>query len=140
MKRQVFLSFNYNEDYWRASQIMNMGIVQVNEQIQASECTVVLVGQNTANNPKINQEIIQSWVNNKGVVGIHVHGLIDHNGIISGLGENPFDYLDFGEYKFSQIVRCYNPPGISSRLRYDWISRYLSDAVEEAIRLRGQYT
>ena len=140
MKRQVFFSFNYDEDHWRASQIINIGIVQINKQIQACECMVVLVGQNTANKQQINNDIIQSWEKEIGIVGIYVHGLIDHHGLLSERGENPFDYINIGEHhKLSEVVKCYNPSGISSRLRHNWISRHLSDVVEEAIWIRNRY-
>jgi len=34
------------------------------------------------------------------------------------------------------LVKCYNPAGKNSKERYDWISRYISNAVEEAIKIR----
>ena len=164
MKRQVFYSFHYEDDNWRASQVRNIGVVEGNRpatdndwetikgggiiaikrwidiQMKNRSCTVVLVGSNTANRKWINYEIIESWKKRMGVVGIHIHGLKNQHGVTSFQGENPFDYLDYGNYKFSQTVRCYNPPGISSHHKYSWISRYLLDAIKEAIYIREQYS
>ena len=73
-----------------------------------------------------------------GLVGIYIHGLKNSDGYISGKGNNPFDYIDYGNTgkKLSAIVKCYNPAGKNSKERYDWISQYISDAVEEAIKIR----
>jgi MTH538 TIR-like domain (DUF1863) len=102
-------------------------------------CTVVLVGKETANRKWINHEIVESWNAGMGVVGIYVHGLKNHEQYITEQGSNPFDFITFGDSgkKLSAIVKCYNPQGSNSKERYDWISQYISDAVEEAVKIRG---
>jgi hypothetical protein len=107
--------------------------------MQYRSCTVVLVGSNTANRHWINHEIIESWNSGMGVVGIYIHGLKDRYGNISIAASNPFDSLNFeGTNKpLSSIVKCYNPQGINSLERYDWIASNISDAVEEAIEIRN---
>jgi hypothetical protein len=102
-------------------------------------CTVVLIGSKTADRKWINHEIVRSWNEGMGVVGIYIHGLKNSEGYISDKGDNPFDYIAYGDdgKKLSAIVNCYNPTGANSRERYDWISTYLSDAVEEAIKIRN---
>lgn len=102
-------------------------------------CTVVLVGKNTADRKWINYEIIKSWDEGKGVVGIYIHGLKNSQGYITEKGNNPFDYIGYGNTgkKLSAIVKCYNPSGANSKERYDWISTYISDAVEEAVKIRN---
>ena len=163
-KRQVFYSFHYNPDSWRASQVRNIGTIDGNkpapdndwekivgagdeeikkwikEQMKYRSCTIVLVGNKTANRKWINYEIVQSWDAEMGVVGICIHGLKDNEGDISEKGENPFDYITHGKTgkKLSTLVKCYNPAGSDSKERYGWISKYLSDAVEEAINIRNQ--
>lgn len=161
-KRQVFYSFHYIPDSWRAAQVRNMGVVEgnrpatdnaweeikrggeksikrwIDSQLKYRSCTVVLVGSKTANRKWINYEIIKSWNDGKGVVGIHIHGLKDQDEKISPKGNNPFDYISCGDGKLSEIVKCYNPQGSNSRDRYDWISRNISAAVEEAIDIRGE--
>lgn len=161
-KRQVFYSFHYKPDCWRASQVRNIGTIEgnkpapdnewekitsagddaikkwINDQMKYRSCTVVLVGNKTANRKWINYEIVKSWDTGMGVVGIYIHGLKDSDGYISEKGNNPFDYITHGgtKKKLSTIVKCYNPAGANSKERYDWISKYISNAVEEAIKIR----
>ncbi len=164
-KRQVFYSFHYKPNSWRASQVRNIGVIEgnnpvsdnewetitrggdnaikrwIDDQMKYRSCTVVLVGSKTANRKWINYEIIKSWDDGKGVVGIYIHGLKDEEGHISQKGDNPFSYIGYGNTgkKLSSIVKCYGPQGNNSKDRYDWISRHLANAVEEAICIRKQY-
>jgi hypothetical protein len=71
-----------------------------------------------------------------GVVGIYIHGLKNLAGETSTKGNNPFDFIGYGSKKLSAIVKCYNPGGATSKERYDWISKHLANAVEEAITIR----
>lgn len=161
-KRQVFYSFHYKPDCWRVSTVRNIGVVEGNrpatdndweeiteggdqeiknwikEQMKHRSCTVVLVGNQTANRKWIDYEIIESWNAGMGVVGIHIYGLKDQDGYISKKGDNPFDYITYGDSdkKLSEIVECYTPTGSNSKERYSWISRYLSNIVEGAIEIR----
>lgn len=162
MARQCFYSFHYIPDNWRAGQVRNIGSVEGNkpatdndwesvkrggdaaikkwiaEQMSGRSCTIVLVGTNTANRKWINHEIVKSWDDGLGVVGIYIHGLRDVNGNISDKGSNPFASIKHGSSgkQLSEIVKCYNPSGTNSKERYDWISQHLSNAVEEAIKIR----
>jgi hypothetical protein len=162
-KRQVFYSFHYKLDCWRASQVRNIGVVEgnkpapdnewekitsagsdaikkwINGQMRYRSCTVVLVGNKTADRKWINYEIVKSWNENMGLVGIYIHGLKNSDGYISEKGNNPFDYISYGANgkKLSTIVKCYNPVGKNSKERYAWILKYISAAVEEAIKIRG---
>lgn len=161
-KRQVFYSFHYMPDSWRASQVRNIGAIDGNkpapdndwetitrsgdeaikkwimDQMKYRSCTVVLVGENTANRKWINFEISKSWNAGMGVVGIYIHGLKNHDEQTANKGYNPFDYISYDDSgkKLSSIVKCYNPSGSDSKEKYYWISKYISDAVEEAIRIR----
>lgn len=161
-KRQVFYSFHYIPDCHRASQVRNIGVIEgnrpaadndwetitgggeptikkwIDDQMRYRSCTVVLVGNKTANRKWINYEIEKSWNSGMGVVGIRIHGLKNLDECISKKGENPFDYIDYGNTgkKLSTIVKCYNPAGNNSKERYAWISKYISDAVEKAIEIR----
>ena len=75
-----------------------------------------------------------------GVVGIHVHGLVNANGKVSSKGSNPFNFIkhEASGKKLSSIVKCYNPTGRNSRERYAWIRKHLANAVEEAILIRKE--
>ncbi len=163
MTRRVFYSFHYKPDNWRVSMVRNIGSITGNEpatdndweevkrggdtaikqwiagQMKNRSCTVVLIGSETANRKWINYEIIKSWNDGMGLVGIHVHGLKNSDGYTSGKGRNPFDFIPYGNQglKLSSIVRCYDPQGANSREKYAWITKYLANGVEEAIRIRG---
>lgn len=162
MARKCFFSFHYQPDHSRASQVRNMGVLEGNapvsdndwetvtkggdaaiekwitNQMKGRSCTVVLVGNATANRKWINHEIIRSWGEGMGVVGIRIHGLKNLAGEVSSTGSNPFDFIGYGNTgkKLSSIVKCYNPAGTTSKERYAWISNNLSAAVEEAIKIR----
>ena len=164
MARSVFYSFHYKPDNWRASTVRNIGTVEGNRpatdndwesitsageaaikrwiasQLKGRSCTVVLVGANTANRKWINYEIVKSWDDGMGVVGIRIYGLKNSKGETSAIGDNPFDYITHGKTKkkLSAIVKCYKPAGADSQERYAWIEKHLANAVEEAIRIRGE--
>ena len=110
MARRVFYSFHYKPDNWRAGMVREIGSIEGNRpatdndwetvkrggdtaiknwianQMKDRSCTAVLVGANTANRKWINHEIVKSWDDGIGVVGIHIHGLKDSNGHISQKG------------------------------------------------------
>ena len=164
-KRQVFYSFHYEPDNWRASMVRNIGFVEgnrpatdngwevvtkagdnaikawINGQMEHRSCAIVLVGTNTANREWINYEICQAWKKGMGVVGIRIHGLKNQAEQISRPGRNPFDYISYTATgkKLSSIVKCYTPQGENSKAKYDWISKHLSNAVEEAINIREKH-
>jgi len=162
MARSCFYSFHYKPDNSRAGQVRNIGTIGGNApvsdndwesvtkggdaairkwitaQMKGRSCTVVLVGTNTAGRKWINHEIIQSWDEGMGVVGIRIHGLRNLDGNVSTQGKNPFSVINYGDSgkKLSSIVKCYNPDGSNSKERYAWISKHLANAVEEAIEIR----
>ena len=164
MARRAFYSFHYKPDNWRASTVRNIGTIEgskpatdndwesvtsggdaaikrwIADQINGRSCTVVLVGTNTANRKWINYEIVKSWDDGMGVVGIRIHGLKNSQGEIATMGDNPFDFITHGtsKQKLSTIVKCYNPAGANSQERYDWIKTHLANAVEEAVRIRSE--
>ncbi len=168
MARRCFYSFYYYLDNWRASTVRNIGTIEGNasasdnewesissgpnqdekirrwiaDQMKGRTCTIVLVGTETARRKWINHEIIQSWNEGLGVVGIRIHGLKDRNGDTAAAGDNPFDFITHGPTRMplSSIVKCYNPTGSTSQDRYAWISKHLSNAVEEAIKIRNSNT
>ena len=167
-KRQVFYSFHYKEDAFRAGQVRNIGVVEGNEpasdndweevksggdsaikkwiakQMGYRSCTIVLVGEKTANRKWINYEIRESWKQGMGVVGIYIHGLKDASGETAPKGENPFDYIEMHDaeqsssIKLSSVVQCYHPRGSDSKEKYGWIKDNLSELIEEAIGIRNK--
>ncbi|MQA30759.1 MAG: hypothetical protein GEU82_13135 [Luteitalea sp.] len=164
-RRCVFYSFHFIPDNWRAATVRSIGSIEGNRpatdnewqtieaggdasiqrwiaaQMNGRSCTVVLVGAGTANRKWINYEIIKYWNDRMGVVGIHIYGLMNSKEL-GTKGANPFDYIKHGASgkQLSSIVKCYEPAGYSSKERYDWICKHLSNAVEEAIEIRAGMT
>ncbi|MGS1120696.1 TIR domain-containing protein [Rhodanobacter sp. UC4436_H3] len=167
MARRCFYSFHFKPDCWRAATVRNIKAIESNEptsdndweaiasgsdkdakithwiakQMAGRTCTVVLVGSNTANRKWINHEIVESWNAGMGVVGIRIHGLKNHQQQTSLIGANPFDYITLKRtgLPLSKVAKCYDPAGLTSQDRYDWISKHLANAVEEAITIRKNY-
>ena len=163
MVRRCFYSFQYKPDNWRVSQVRNIGTIEGNKpapdndwetiasggdaaikrwiagQMKGRSCTVVLIGADTANRKWINHEIVESWDGKMGVVGIHVNGLLNTDGKTSAKGKNPFDFINYGDTgkKLSSIVKCYTPGGSNSKERYAWIKEHISNAAEEAVKIRN---
>ena len=154
--RQVFFSFEYNKDVWRASQIRKMNVVSksstfsdndwetvkskseasikkwINEQMAMRSCIVVLIGKTTSTRKWVKYEIEKAYELKKGIVGIYIHGLKNENG--DQKGSNPFYnvFTNNGE-RLSKYVTCYDPPYKSSKFVYDDISNNIDDLIENAI-------
>ncbi len=130
MARRVFYSFHYKPDSTRAALVRQIGSIEGNrpatdngwetitkggataikkwiaDQMEGKSCSVVLVGSDTADRKWINYEIVESWNDGMGVVGIHIHGLKNLDGKIAAKGKNPFGFITYGqaEKKLSSIV------------------------------------
>lgn len=161
MARNVFTSFHYVPDNWRASTVRNIGKIEgnmvvtankwetvtsggdaaikkwINDNMTGKSCVIVLVGQDTANRKWINYEIERAWSEKKGVVGINIHNLKNRDLEKSTKGDNPFDYFDFGSKKLSSVIKCYNPPYTDSQKVYNYIRENIEDWIEEAIEIRN---
>jgi len=159
-KRRVFFSFHFENDFWRASQIRQIGAVEGNQlandndwesikssgekeikkwidnQLIGTSCTVVLIGSKTSGRKWIDYEIEKSWNDGKGLLGIYIHNLLDRNRRPSSKGPNPFD-----NFKFSEIVQTYDPATTNgdSKSVYNAIRNSLSSWIEEAIKIRNAY-
>ena len=120
IKRQVFFSFRYDYDNWRASQIRNMGKVSdestfsdndweevkfksdtaiqnwIDKEMKMRSCLVLLIGEHTNNRKWIDYEIEHAWKEGKGIVAIHIHKLKDKNSLQCSMGHNPLEdfYVD----------------------------------------------
>jgi len=146
MTRRGFYSFHYRWDNWRAAQVRNIEALEGNEpasdndweavkrggdtaaietwiagQMSNRTCTIVLVGSHTAGRKWIDYEICKSWNDGMGVVGICIHGLKDRNGNRSAKGNNPLDFIPYGNrgMKLSSVAKCYDPQGRDSRECHD---------------------
>lgn len=163
-KRQVFFSFHYSKDNWRAAQVKNMGIVDdsstwsandweevryktdakieewIDAQMAKRSCVVVLIGNETSSRKWVKYEIEKAYELGKGIVGVYIHNLKDSNGNQSSQGANPF-YNVFNKdgHRLSNYVECYDSPHSASNYVYDDIKENLSDYIERAIDNSGSY-
>lgn len=157
-KRQVFFSFEYNKDAWRAAQIRNMGKVSndstfsdndweevksksdadikswINNQMEKRSCIVVLIGKTTSSRKWIKYEIEKAYELNKGIVGIYIHKLKDKDGDQTDQGANPFYnvYTNSGE-RLSKYITCFDSSYRTSQYVYNDIMNNLEDLIENAI-------
>ena len=164
-KRQVFFSFEYNKDNWRASQVRNMGKEDgsstysdndweevkvksdakikewIDTQMAMRSCLVVLIGATTSGRKWINYEIEKAYELNKGIVGIYIHGLKDSNGDQTTKGSNPFYQFYIGQEskRLSNYVKCFDSSYKSSNYVYDDIKEIIEQLIEDAIKTAGTY-
>lgn len=158
-KRQVFFSFEYNKDAWRASQVKEMGKVDdsstfssndweevkektdtkikewIDSQMEKRSCLVVLIGHSTSGRKWINYEIEKAHELNKGIVGIYIHNLKDSQGNQTTKGSNPFYNILIGKNKerLSKYVTCFDSSYSSSTYVYDDIKSNIEQLIEDAI-------
>lgn len=161
MTRNVFYSFHFDNDAWRASQVRNMGVLAGNEPVSANDweevkrggdpaierwiaaqmkgrtCAVVLVGAETSSRPWVRYEIIKAWNDGLGVVGVRIHGLKNALSLTSMPGTNPFGGINVKGTPMSQIVALHDPVGVDSKALYDKIHSSLDAWVESAIKIRA---
>lgn len=162
MARQVFYSFHYKPDNWRASQVRNIGKVEgnkvasdndweaitkggesaiqrwIDEQMKGRSCAIVLIGYETAGRKWINYEIEKAWSDGKGILGIYIHALKDREGKGTLKGRNPFTGYTIGGKPMDQVVKAYDPPYADSQNAYGWIADNIEIWIEEAIKIRAQ--
>lgn len=156
-KRQVFFSFHYDNDNWRAGQVRNMGKVDssstfsdndweevkekteskikewIDEQLNKRSCLVVLIGEKTANRKWINYEIKRAYELNKGIVGIYIHKLKNVYGKQDSKGANPFDYYNINGVSMSKYVKYFESNWSSSENVYNDIKDHIEDLIEYGI-------
>jgi len=140
MARRAFFSFHYQRDIWRVNQVRNSWVVQpgkqqavwydaslweeaktkgetalknlINDGLTNTSVTVVLIGAETSKRRWVNYEIEQSFVCQKGLLGIYIHGLKNMLGQTDIKGENPFNtiYVETNNQKtyFSELYPTYD--------------------------------
>ena len=131
-KRQVFYSFHFNNDSWRAGQVRNIGVVEGNTPVSSNEweevkskgddsikrwidshinyrsCVVVLIGSETSSRKWCKYEIERAWKEGKGIVGIYIHNLKNRFGEQDKKGSNPFELFCIDK-TFNYIVEHRDP-------------------------------
>lgn len=163
MKRQVFYSFHFKNDAWRAGQVRNIGVIEgnkpvseneweevkkkgraniakwINDQLKYKSCTIVLIGSETADREWVKYEIKRSWETGKAMFGIYVNKLKDANGKMDIKGKNPFESVSINNVKLSNYVRTYDLPYSDSKMNYNYIVNNIEKWVEQAINDRKKY-
>jgi hypothetical protein len=161
LARKVFYSFHFKPDNWRTAQVRNFGSLEgnpvlsdndweqvkaggpaaiqkwIDEQMKGRPCVIVLIGAETAGRPWIRYEIEKAWIDGRGLCGIHIHKLLDQNGIPSAEGRNPFSGVKIGELDLGTVVPVHNPPQNRSTDVYQYIGDNLAVWAEHAIWIRG---
>jgi hypothetical protein len=106
MARNVFFSFHYQRDVWRANIVRNSGVVigssaagfrdaslweeakkkgdsaikaMIDKALEGTTVTVVLIGAKTAGRQYINYEIEKSVERGNAIIGIHIHNIKNQN-------------------------------------------------------------
>ena len=125
MARRVFFSFHYQRDVWRTNVVRNNGkFIEtaaagfldaslweeakqkgdtaikklIDEALEDTTVTVVLIGAKTAGRKYINYEIDQSIARENGILGIHIDNIKDSDGNTVTKGDVPAKLLS-GGYK-----------------------------------------
>lgn len=164
-KRQVFFSFEFDKDAWRASQVRNMGKVDssstfsdndweevkektdkkieewIDAQLAKRSCLVVLIGATTSGRKWIDYEINKAYELNKGIVGIYIHKLKNNSGNQTTKGNNPFYHIYVGKNneRLSKYVTCFDSSYQTSSYVYDDIKENIEQLIEDAIKDSGTY-
>jgi MTH538 TIR-like domain (DUF1863) len=165
MPKKCFYSFHYKPDNWRASKVRQIGAIEgsqtvsdndwesvtrggdsaiekwVADQMHGRGCTILLIGSATAGRKWINHEIIKTWNDKKGIVGIYVHNLLDREQKCCGKGANPLSTITLGSggASLAAIAKAYDPPYTQSADVYKFISDNVETWVDEAIAIRNRY-
>ena len=165
-KRRVFYSFHFDNDAWRAGQVRNIGVTEhdepvsdnaweqvkrggdnairkwINDQMATRSCVIVLIGSRTANRQWINYEIGRAWDEKKGLLGIHIHRLLNQDSQAATKGSNPFSYVKLSNgltiADYPKIATIYDPPHTVSQNAYAHIRNNIEAWVENAVRNRRQ--
>jgi hypothetical protein len=120
MARRCFFSFHYQDVIdFRANVVRNHNITKddnggffdasiwesskkqgdlalkrlINNGLNNTSMTVVLIGSQTYARRWVQYEIMKSIERGNGVIGIHINGIRDKYGYVKDQGPNPFDYL-----------------------------------------------
>lgn len=158
MAKKCFLSFHYDLDNWRVSQVRNIGAIEeqplldanaweeikkkgdkaiedwIAKHMEDKDCLVVLIGEKTASRPWVKYEIKKAWKDGKGVVGVRIHGLKDASGEQAKIGGDPFAGLTVDGK--SVLAEIHDTPFSTSKYVYDHIKENLGDWVDAAIKAR----
>lgn len=165
MSQKVFYTFHYKPDVTRVARVRNIGAIEgqtildgnkweevkkggdpaieawIAKEMAGKKCQLVLIGSATAGRKWVKHEIKKAWADGLGVVGIHIHNLVDLNLNTATKGKNPFDAFTLGADKkpMSSVVKTYDPAGANSTAVYNTIKDNVEGWIDEAIRIRKNW-
>lgn len=163
MARKVFFSFHYQRDVWRVSQIRNCNKITnnysrndfldaanwetikrggdlaiknwINNQLNGTSVTIVLIGCQTSTRKYVNYEISKSIEKINGFVPIYINNVKDSNGQTDFIGENPLIH-----YNVNTTTGVQSLDNLLSS--YDWVyndgRNNIGNWIEEAARIAGK--
>jgi hypothetical protein len=156
MARKTFFSFHYKDDNWRAGIVRNSWVTQdrtvagffdsadwekvkkevdseiekwINEQLNGTSVTVVLIGENTYGRKWINYEITSSWKKGNGLLGIYINNVLDQNRQTTTKGKNPFEQWKFKKSDKEVLIPVYDWVKDNG---YENIGNWIEKAAKEA--------
>jgi hypothetical protein len=134
LAKRVFFSFHYERDAWRAAQVRNIWVTKpdreavfrdaagweavkrqgddairrwIEDRLENTSVTVVLIGTETCNREWVRYEIQRSYEKGNRIVGIYIHTLRDQNGNTEPKGDIDFGKIG-GKYDFDELARVYD--------------------------------
>ncbi len=114
--RKTFFSFHYQRDIWRVNVVRKSNVIDaqaaagwddaslwesskrtgdhaikklIDDGLEGTSVTVVLIGKETAQRKYVNYEIEQSLKRGNGLIGVHIHQIADQTGSTHGRGAVP---------------------------------------------------
>lgn len=162
MARRAFFSFHYELDVQRASVVRKSRLTHgeqtsfidaslweeakkksqealkklINEALQNTSVTVVLIGSRTNDRQWVKYELEQSIARGNGIVGVRVNKIKNFQGLTTGLGVNPLDnsFVTFTNGNKKRASDYYKT--------YDYVDddgyNNLGAWIEEAAKLAGK--
>jgi len=159
----VYFAFHYERDVWRANQVRNSWVTKtdreaagfvdvadfeavkrkgddavkrwIDDQLQGTSVTAVLIGNQTSERPYVIYEIKKSYTKGNGLLGAYIHNLKDNEGRIDNQGRNPFETLsvekDGRKVLLSEIFHTYDWYGEKG---YDHFDEWVETAAKQAGR------
>lgn len=160
MARSSFVSFHYQNDYWRVQQVLRMGAIEGQEILPAQTweavkargeqaiqgwidkemaykgAVVVLIGSQTASRRWVKYEIQKAWASRKPLLGIQIHGLKDEHQRTSTAGPNPFSQFGFSDSSrtYADYIPVFDPPGYDSTQVYASIKNNIESWIARGYR------
>lgn len=160
MPRSSFMSFHYQNDYWRVQQILQMGAIEgqeilspqrwetvkargpiavqnwIDKEMAYKRAVIVLIGSQTASRQWVKYEIQKAWTAKKPLLGIRIHGLKNVNQRTSTPGPNPFAQFGFSDSTrtYADYVPVYNPAGFNSTQVYASIKNNIESWIASGYR------